>query len=83
MNIMLAAIVGLLCIICFVTGARVGQKVQRGEEIKPPAVNPIKAYREHEAKKEAQREQSRIDVILRNIENYNGTESGQADVPRG
>ena len=83
MEIMLVAVIGLLCIICFVTGAKVGQKVAKGEKIETPAVSPIKAYREHEAKKEAQREQNRIDVILRNIENYDGTAHNQEDVPRG
>ncbi len=83
MEIMLAAVIGLLCIICFVTGAKVGQKVAKGEKIETPAVNPLKAYREHEAKKEAQREQNRFDTILRNIEAYDGTERNQEDVPRG
>jgi hypothetical protein len=42
----------------------------------------MKAYREREAKKEAQMEQDRIDTIMRNIEGYDGTSRGQEDVPR-
>ena len=83
MEILLTAVVGLLCIFCFVTGARVGQKVAKGEKIETPAVNPLKAYREREAKKEAEKEQHRMDIILRNIENYDGTGDKQEDVPRG
>ena len=83
MEIAIIAAVGLLCIICFVTGARVGQRVAKGEEVKAPTVNPIKAFKEHEAKKEAEMEQHRMDIILRNIENYDGTGNKQEDVPRG
>lgn len=83
MEVAVALVVGALSIVCFMVGAKVGQKVVRGEEIKTPTVNPLKAYREHEAKKVAQEEQDRIDVIMRNIEAYDGTGSGQKDVPRG
>ena len=74
---------GALCIGCFFVGARVGQKVSKGEEVTLPTINPMEAYRQHTAKQEAQAEQNRIDTILRNIENYDGTSRGQEDVPRG
>ena len=74
--------IGFLCCVCFVIGAKVGQKVSKGEEIKMPAVNPLEAVREHRAKKEAQSEQDRMDTIMRNIDGYNGTPDGQEDVPR-
>lgn len=79
--IMLAT--GALCIGCFFVGAKVGQTVSKGEEVKLPTVNPFEAYQHHRAKQEAQAEQSRIDTIMRNIENYDGTGNGQEDVPRG
>ena len=79
--IMLAT--GALCIGCFFVGAKVGQTVSKGEDIKMPTVNPLEAYRQHQSKQEAQAEQSRIDTIMRNIENYDGTGNGQEDVPRG
>ena len=74
-------VTGALCIVCFIVGARVGQKVSKGEEVKLPTVNPLEVYREKQAKKEAAEEQSRLDVILRNVENYDGTARGQEDVP--
>ena len=74
---------GFLCLSCFVAGAKLGQKVSKGETIETPAVNPFKAYQERQAKQEAQMEQERIDTIMRNIENYDGTGEGQRDVPRG
>lgn len=81
MEIALVFVVGAMNIACFIIGAKVGQTVSKGEEIKTPTVNPLKAYKEHEAKKEAQMEQSRIDTIMRNIEGYDGTGRGQEDVP--
>lgn len=82
MNIVLVLTVGVLCIACFLIGAKVGQTVSSGEEIKLPNINPVQAYKEHAAKKEAEAEQSRIDTIMKNIESYDGTSNGQNDVPR-
>jgi hypothetical protein len=74
---------GVLNVSCFVIGAKVGQNVSKGEKIETPSLNPIKAIREREDRKEAEREQERYDAILRNIESYDGTGRGQEDVPRG
>lgn len=81
--LLLMLAVGALNIVCFFIGAKVGQTVAKGEKIETPSVNPIKAIREHENRKEAERKQAREETILRNIENYNGTSQGQEDVPRG
>lgn len=81
MEVLLIAAVAASNILCFLTGARVGQQAVKGEEIKMPTVNPIEAYREHRAKQEAKWEQDRVDTILRNIESYDGTSYGQEDVP--
>ena len=73
--------VGFVCMACFFIGAKVGQTVSKGEEIKTPEVNPIKLYNEHNAKKEAEMERHRQEIILGNIECYDGTAKGQEDVP--
>jgi hypothetical protein len=75
--------VGLMCIGCFLVGAKVGQQVSKGEKIETPELNPMKVYREHKDKKQAEWEQSRVDIILQNIDNYDGTSRGQKEVPRG
>jgi hypothetical protein len=82
MEVLLLAVMGLTNIACFIIGAKVGQAVAKGEKIETPTVNPLKAYREHEARKEAKMEQDKIAVIMGNIEAYDGTSSGQKDVPR-
>lgn len=81
MEILLVLTVGALCIGCFLVGAKVGQTVSKGEEIKMPTVNPLDLYREHEQKKAAREEQDRLDTIMRNIESYDGTANRQQDVP--
>jgi hypothetical protein len=81
MEIALVLVVGAMCITCFLVGAKVGQTVSKGEEIKLPTVNPIEAYREHENKKHAKMEQEKLDTIMRNIESYDGTGNRQEDLP--
>lgn len=83
MEILLVLVTGALCVACFFVGAKVGQKVSRGETIETPKIDPLGAFRKREERKEARREQERIDTIMRNIENYDGTGNGQEDVPRG
>jgi hypothetical protein len=80
MEIVLVLTVGALCIGCFLIGAKAGQAVSKGEDVKLPSVNPIKAVREHNARKEAEMQQDKLNTILRNIECYDGTGKGQEDV---
>ena len=80
MEILLVITVGALCIGCFIIGAKVGQAVSKGETVELPSVNPFEAHRKAEARKEAQMEQERIDRILRNVDNYDGTGRGQEEV---
>ena len=79
--ILLAA--GVLCIGSLAIGVNVGIRASKGEEIPLPTINPMEAYRQHEAKREAQKEQDKMDTIMQNIESYDGTGNGQKDVPRG
>jgi hypothetical protein len=83
MTILTILAVGTLSIACFFIGAKTGQAVSKGEKIEAPTLNPMQIYRESQEKKAAEKEQKRIDTIIRNIENYDGTGSGQEDVPRG
>ena len=82
MEILLLLVATTANIVCFIIGAKVGQKVAKGEEIKTPTLNPIKAMEERQAKKEADFEQERVNTIMENIERYDGTAFGQKDVPR-
>ena len=81
-TIFIILVSGTLNAVCFFIGAKVGQKVSKGETIEAPTLNPMKAIREREERKEADKESERLEIILQNIENYDGSPNGQRDVPR-
>jgi hypothetical protein len=80
MEALLLVAMGLVNVLCFVIGAKVGMAVKKDEEIKLPTVNPVEAVKEHINKREAKAEQDRIDKIMQNIERYDGSPNGQIDV---
>jgi len=80
MEVLLMAVVAVSNILCFLIGAKVGQKVVKGEEVQLPTINPMEAYREHQERKEAERVKDKVETILRNIDNYDGTPNGQEEV---
>ena len=82
MDILLFAVMTASNILCVIIGAKIGQKVAKGEEIKLPTVNPMQAFKEHQERREAEKEQDKMETIMRNIEAYNGTSDGQKDLPR-
>ena len=83
MDVLLIAVVGTLNIACFFIGAKVGQTVANGKEIQTPEVkSPMKMIQERQDRKEAEKEKNKVDIILQNIERYDGTSNGQEDVPR-
>ena len=80
MEILLIAITGVINVLCFIIGAKVGQSVSKGREVEMPNLNPLKAMRESQVKKAISAEQERKQKILDNIERYDGTSRGQQDV---
>ena len=81
-TILLVAVIGILCIVCFFIGAKVGQKVNKGETLELPNLNPIKVYEEYKETQEAKLEQEKYKIISENIDNYDGTSIGQKKLPR-
>lgn len=79
-TILLIAVISTLNIVCFFIGAKVGQKVVKGEELKAPTVNHMTIYKEHQEKKEAEKEINKLEKILNNLDRYDGTEAGQEDI---
>ena len=73
---------GLLNVLCFFVGSKLGQKVAKGDDIELPNLNPMDMVRNHKDKMQARAETERMNVILQNIDNYNGTEVGQRELPR-
>ena len=75
------ALISILNIVCFVIGARVGQKVVNKEPIKVMP-NPVQAIKEHQERTEYDKEQEKFKVMSENIDNYDGTPYGQKELPR-
>lgn len=80
-TVILVVAVGCLCILSFLTGAKVGQQVSREENVTLPDLNPVHLIQDELERHEARKGQKRQDVILQNIESYDGTPLGQLDVP--
>lgn len=81
MEVLLLLVAGGMNVLCFYIGAKVGNAVAKDKEIELPTVNPFKAYQDHKEHKEADRERKKLETILQNIEQYDGTGAGQKDVP--
>lgn len=75
------ALTTFLNVTCFIIGAKVGQKVVKGEKIELPKLNPMDIYKEHQEKKEVEKEKDKLETILKNLERYDGTGNNQEDVP--
>lgn len=81
-TIILIITIGIINVLTFIIGAKVGQKVVRGQEVELPKFEPIKAYKEYQETKEAQKEQEFYRTLSDNIDAYDGTGIGQKDLPR-
>ena len=68
--ILLISSIGLLNVLCFFIGARVGQKVVKNEPLKLP--NPIEAVKTYEEKKEEEEAYKKLQEDLEQINNYDG-----------
>ena len=71
--------IGLINVLCFLIGAKTGQKVVKGEEVELPTLNPIEAVRQYEEKKELKQEEENYRIMMENINNYDGSSLGQLD----
>ena len=80
-TIILIASVGIMNVLCFLIGAKVGQKVVRQETIELPKIEPIKTIKQYNENKEIIKLQEKEKIISENIDNYNGTSLGQQDIP--
>ena len=76
-----ATVTSALNIACFFSGAEIRQKVDKGEAIEIPVKDPLQAWREREEKKDEAKEREKLETIMENIDNYDGTGEGQKDVP--
>jgi hypothetical protein len=79
---LLLVVAVMVCnILCFAVGAMVRQKVDKGEPIELPSINPMEHIREHRERREAEKQENWKEAVLHNIDAYDGTGIGQKDVP--
>ena len=75
-------------VLCFYIGAKIGQKIVNKEELKYEDIKPditLDPRKRHQQKEEEQKQREeleKLDIIMQNIENYDGTDYKQQDVPR-
>ena len=79
-TIILVLLMGGMNLLAFLIGARTAQKVDKGEEITLPSINPMQAYKEHREQIEANKAQEEMNIMLENINNYDGTGNRQRDI---
>jgi len=76
-------IICLSNLLCFIVGAKVGQKIVRQEPIE---INPVKAVNkaieEHKEALIKDAEDEYYRTVMQNIDNYTGDSIGQVDIPR-
>ena len=77
--IILIVSIGAINILCFLIGAKTGQRVVKGEDVTLPNINPVKAVETYKEDKRQKKEEENMNINLENIENYDGTGIGQKD----
>lgn len=75
--LILVVAVCLLNLFSFIVGAIIGQKTSNGEAVSIPT--PTKAYKDYQVAKEEEEEQEMFDIMMANIDSYDGTPLGQKD----
>ena len=80
-EVLIEIVTGALCICSFYLGLTCA----RDEEVKgiefPKTINPMQKFKEQREKKAAKKQQEIDDIIMQNIDNYDGTANGQKDIP--
>ena len=79
--ILFCCIFGLFILASYTLGLRNGQKLAKREEITMPDINPVNVINKQIEIKEQKKEQDLFDIMMSNIDNYDGTGIGQKDIP--
>ena len=69
-----------LTIGAFIFGVNIGLKLKKGNEIKLEVPNIPKIIKEKKIEKEKDKEIEKLNIVLQNIENYDGTSQYQKAV---
>lgn len=79
--IILCTLFGVFILVAYSLGLKNGQRVSKNEEVVVPTVNPIKVITEEKEKYEEKKKQQAYEIMMSNIDNYDGTGVGQKEIP--
>jgi len=80
-SILLCTVFGVFIIVAYSLGLKNGQRISKNEEVVVPNVNPIKVITEEKERHEEKKKQEAYEIMMSNIDNYDGTGLGQKDIP--
>lgn len=76
--LILAVLTPILSVFCFIKGYNIGARETRKPEIK--LETPIQKIERAKENKKAAEKRSRLNTLLENIENYDGSSKGQKEL---
>ena len=79
--IILCTIFGVFILVAYSLGLKNGQRISKNEEVVVPSVNPVKIVSEEIEKHEEKKKQQAYEIMMSNIDNYDGTGLGQQEIP--
>lgn len=80
-TVILCTIFGVFILLAYTLGLKNGQKLYKNEDIALPNINPVTAINKEIEKHEERKEQEKLNILMTNIDNYDGTGLGQIDIP--
>lgn len=80
-TIILCTLFGVFILLAYTLGLRNGQKVSNNEEIQMPELNPVTVISNKIEKHEDKKKQEAYEIMMSNIDNYDGTGLGQKEIP--
>lgn len=69
-TVLIVSITAITVVFSFMCGLIQGQKIQRGERIELPRIEPIKAIKEHAEEKKAKEEREALNEWAKKMEEY-------------
>lgn len=79
--IVICTVFGVFILLSYTLGLKNGQKLSKNEDITMPELNPIKAIQNEIETHEERKKQDQLDIMMSNIDNYDGTGIGQKNIP--
>lgn len=80
-TIILCTLFGVFILVAYSLGLKNGQKLSKSEEVVIPELNPVKAIQKEIETVEEKKKQEAFDLMMSNIDNYDGTGLGQKNIP--